>query len=68
MDKGWITEAPHCDCPVEPAGIVLDPFAGSGTTGAVALEEGRGFILCELNPQYGKLINERLSNIQPKLL
>jgi DNA modification methylase len=53
-------------CPV--GGTVLDPFGGSGTTGAVAFEEGRKSILCELNHEYGKLIEERLSNIQPKLL
>ena len=39
--------------------IVLDPFGGSGTTGKVALEYGRKAILCELNPEYVKLINER---------
>ena len=49
------------------AGIVLDPFGGSGTTAAVAMEEGRGAILCELNPEYIPLINKRLSEIQPKL-
>jgi DNA modification methylase len=38
---------------------VLDPFGGSGTTGAVALELGRSAVLCELNPEYGKLIHER---------
>ena len=48
-------------------GIVLDPFGGSGTTAAVAMEEGRGAILCELNPEYIPLINKRLSEIQPKL-
>jgi DNA modification methylase len=38
---------------------VLDPFAGSGTTGAVALELGRNAILIELNPAYVQLIEER---------
>ena len=38
---------------------VLDPFGGSGTTGAVAMELGRNAILCELNPEYGELIRQR---------
>jgi DNA modification methylase len=49
-------------------GVVLDPFGGSGTTAAVAMEEGRSAILCELNPDYIPLINERLSKVQPKLI
>jgi DNA modification methylase len=39
--------------------IVLDPFGGSGTTGKVALDYGRKAILCELNPEYVEIINER---------
>jgi len=39
--------------------IVLDPFGGSGTTGKVALDNGRKAVLCELNPEYVKIINER---------
>lgn len=42
-------------------GVVLDPFAGSGTTGAVAIEHGRNAVLIELNPNYVPLIEERLS-------
>jgi hypothetical protein len=38
---------------------ILDCFAGSGTTGAVALELGRRAILIELNPAYIKLIEQR---------
>jgi DNA modification methylase len=38
---------------------VLDPFGGSGTTGAVALELGRHAILCELNDAYLPLIQTR---------
>lgn len=46
-------------CP--PGGTVLDPFAGSGTVGKVALEYGRGALLVELNPEYVKLIHGRCS-------
>jgi len=39
--------------------IILDPFAGSGTTGMVALELGRKATLIELNPKYVELIEQR---------
>lgn len=39
--------------------VVLDPFAGSGTTGMVALELGRKAILIELSAEYCKLIEQR---------
>jgi DNA modification methylase len=38
---------------------VLDPFAGSGTTGKVAIELGRKAILIELNPEYMRLARAR---------
>jgi site-specific DNA-methyltransferase (adenine-specific) len=41
---------------------VLDPFAGSGTTLAVAAELGRSGIGCELNPEYVKLACERIES------
>lgn len=42
---------------------ILDPFGGSGTTGAVGLAHGRNSILCELNPEYISLVPERVSAI-----
>lgn len=44
-------------CPKD--GIVLDPFAGSGTTGNAAKELGRKSILIEINPKYKKIIEKR---------
>lgn len=38
---------------------ILDPFGGSGTTGKVAIENGRKAVLCELNPNYVELIEKR---------
>lgn len=35
-----------------PGGVVLDPFNGAGTTGMVALQDGRRYIGIELNPEY----------------
>lgn len=43
-----------------PGDTVLDPFAGSGTTGAVAEQEGRDFIGIEINPDYCEIIRQRL--------
>ena len=40
--------------------IVLDPFFGSGTTGAVAQKLGRQYIGCELNQGYEQLQKDRL--------
>ena len=40
-------------------GTVLDPFAGSGTTGEVASSNGRRAVLVELNPEYAKLAQDR---------
>lgn len=43
-----------------PGDIVLDPFMGSGTTAAVALQHGRQYLGCELNAEYGALQAERI--------
>ena len=49
-----------------PAGApVLDPFAGSGTTGLVALRHGRGFVGIELNPTYAEMARERIRRDAP---
>lgn len=38
---------------------IIPYFGGSGTTAKVAIELGRKAILCELNPEYVKLIEQR---------
>ena len=40
---------------------VLDPFSGSGTTGEVALQNGREYIGVELNPNYAELSQRRIT-------
>lgn len=45
-------------CP--PGGTVLDPFAGSGTTGQAARDEGMAAVLVEREPTYWPLIGARL--------
>lgn len=42
--------------------VVLDPFAGSGTTCLAAKQDGRIFIGYEANPDYCKLADERLKS------
>lgn len=49
-----------------PWDVVLDPFAGSGTTGEVALKHGRNATLIELNPEYIKLIKKRLDPLNKR--
>lgn len=57
---------PACNCGAADgvAGTVLDPFAGSGTTGEVALKLNRKAILIELNTDYCGLIRERIKSLQ----
>jgi DNA modification methylase len=44
-------------------GMVLDPFAGSGTTGVAAQRHGRGAVLIELNADYVELMRGRLNAV-----
>ena len=41
-------------------GTVLDPFAGSGTTGIVAVNHNRHAVMCELNKEYIELAKKRI--------
>ncbi|MEO8557526.1 MAG: site-specific DNA-methyltransferase [Rhodospirillales bacterium] len=45
--------------------VVLDPFAGSGTTGAVAKKLGRNFIGIERDPHYARIAKDRIMEIMP---
>ena len=46
-------------CPSD--GIVLDPFAGSGTVGVVAMKQNKNAILIEISPEYCDIIKKRLN-------
>ena len=54
---------------VAPKSIVLDPFTGSGTTGVAAVQSGRGFIGCEIDPDYFDIACRRIEEAykQPRL-
>ena len=58
---GWQPTCDH-DVPAVPA-TVLDPFAGSGTTLAVAQRLGRRAIGVDLNADYLKLAAERIGSV-----
>lgn len=44
-----------------PGGTVLDPFAGTGTTGVAAQREGMNCILMEAEPEYIEFLKQRFS-------
>lgn len=45
----------------EPGEIIVDPFAGSGTTGVAADRLGRSAVLIELNPEYAAMAERRIA-------
>lgn len=57
----------HCNAGFE-GGVVLDPFAGSGTTLEEAIRQGKNYIGIELKDDYIKLIEKRLSKVQVSLI
>ncbi len=48
-----------------PGDVVLDPFFGSGTTGAVAKRLGRHFIGLERDPAYARAARARIAAVEP---
>jgi modification methylase len=49
----------------KPGGVVLDPFFGTGTTGAVARRLGRRWIGIEKETSYAKVARERIDSTLP---
>jgi modification methylase len=49
----------------KPGGLVLDPFFGTGTTGAAARSLGRHFIGIERDPDYAAAARERIASVLP---
>ena len=48
-----------------PGDVVLDPFFGTGTTGAVAKKTGRHFIGIERDEDYIKIAQSRIDSVDP---
>ena len=63
LERGWLTPVvlPGYDPPEPSPCVVLDPFFGAGTVGLVAEQLGRDWIGCELNPEYAKLAQDRIT-------
>jgi site-specific DNA-methyltransferase (adenine-specific) len=53
---GWLI---RLSCPL--GGVVLDPFAGSGSTGVAALHEQRRFVGVERDASYARIARARLT-------
>lgn len=68
--RGSITDhRPTCTCNADPSpALVLDPFAGSGTTGVVATRHGRRFLGIELNPAYCAMARRRIGAVDPEYI
>jgi site-specific DNA-methyltransferase (adenine-specific) len=54
--------------PVRANGVVLDPFAGSGTTGVAALNTGRDFIGVEMTDHYHAIACQRIQEAESQSL
>lgn len=50
-----------------PGDVVLDPFAGSGTTCLAAMELGRSSICIEIDPEYIEIAKKRIGWNRPRL-
>lgn len=53
-------------CPTD--GVVLDPFAGAGTTGLACLKNGRRFVGIELKAEYIEIAHARARKYYPLLV
>src|SRR6185295_6567793 len=51
----------------DPGDVVLDFFAGSGTTGEAAAKHGRGFVLVDESREACEIAARRLLRFQPEL-
>lgn len=70
-EKGHATQKPEAllyrviSASSQAGDVILDPFFGSGTTGAVAKKLGRQFVGIEREDSYIKLATKRIENTKP---
>jgi site-specific DNA-methyltransferase (adenine-specific) len=57
---------PIVGCASDPGDLVIDPFCGSGTTGAVCIESSRRFIGFEKQERFADLARKRLAKTKRK--
>jgi site-specific DNA-methyltransferase (adenine-specific) len=57
---------PIVACASDPGDLVLDPFAGSATTGCACLESGRRFLGIELSGEFAERSRQRLLSHHPE--
>ena len=50
-----------------PGDVVIDPFMGSGTTAAMAIDQGRDYIGFEIDDEYYQLCQSRLKTLGARL-
>lgn len=55
-----------CRLITPPRGVVLDPFAGSGSTGCAAVLEGFSFIGCEREADFVEIARARIAHWTPR--
>jgi site-specific DNA-methyltransferase (adenine-specific) len=46
-----------------PGGMIIDPFAGSGSTGVAAIMERRQFAGCEVSPLFAEIARKRIRDL-----
>jgi len=56
-----------CNLVTQPNGTILDPFAGSGSTGIAAIQEGFNFIGIEKEKDYVTICKHRILTVDNKL-